>query len=218
MTVAIAIYKQLYCRYLAFGEAIVHDRGPEFCNAVSRELHSAFNVEVRIISAARPQANGLVENKVGTFKERARALMADGDGELPLDWDQTFFHKVMCILRTDPSSATGYAPGHLLLGRPLVYPIEMTNVQVDFSGTNFTIELVQALNKIHNDLFGAAGQKIKEYNAAYVRRLQRKQNPEGKTKLKIGDLVQLLRKKKNSLELQWVPYTSIFSIYKQKYF
>ena len=80
----------------------------------------------------------------------------------------------------------------------------------------FTIELVQALNKIHNDLFGAAGQKIKEYNASYVRRLQRKQNPEGKSELKIGDRVQLLRKKKSSLELQWTPYTSILLFVAEK--
>ena len=29
------------------------------------------------------------------------------------------------VLRTDPSIATGYAPGELLLGRKLVYPIEI---------------------------------------------------------------------------------------------
>ena len=77
MTVAKAIFTQLYCRYLAMGECIVHDRGPEFCNDVATQLHDLFGTEVRIISAGKPCANGLIENTGNTFKSRARALMAD---------------------------------------------------------------------------------------------------------------------------------------------
>ncbi len=38
------------------------------------------------------------------------------------------------VLRSDPSIATGYAPGELLLGRKLVYPIEIEMSEVDLSG------------------------------------------------------------------------------------
>ena len=51
--------------------------------------------------------------------------MAEETGELPKNWDGTFFHKILCILRSDPSCATGVAPGALLLGRPLIYPVQL---------------------------------------------------------------------------------------------
>ena len=38
------------------------------------------------------------------------------------------------VLRSDPSLATGYAPGELLLGRKLVYPIEIEKSEVDLTG------------------------------------------------------------------------------------
>jgi len=42
------------------------------------------------------------------------------------------------VLRSDPSCATGYAPGELLLGRKLVYPIELEKSEVDLTG-NFLL-------------------------------------------------------------------------------
>ena len=51
MSVAIAIYQNIYCRYLAPGECVIHDRGLEFCNEVHRLLHDCFDVKIRIISA-----------------------------------------------------------------------------------------------------------------------------------------------------------------------
>ena len=38
------------------------------------------------------------------------------------------------IIRSDPSSAHGYAPGEIMLGRPLVYPCEIDKDDVDFEG------------------------------------------------------------------------------------
>jgi|TARA_B110000914_G_C15048036_1_gene258311 hypothetical protein len=37
-------------------------------------------------------------------------------------------------LRVDPSSATGKAPAELLLGRPLVYPIELKDMKLKKGG------------------------------------------------------------------------------------
>ena len=42
------------------------------------------------------------------------------------------------VLRSDPSCATGYAPGELLLGRKLIYPIEIEKSEVDLTG-NFLL-------------------------------------------------------------------------------
>ena len=50
------------------------------------------------------------------------------------------------VLRSDPSCATGYAPGELLLGRKLVYPIELEKSEVDLTG-NFIVLFLLAKTK-----------------------------------------------------------------------
>ena len=113
-------------------------------------------------------------------------------------------------MRSDPNSAHGFAPGSLLLGRELVYPIELT-CEVDYSGTEFKADNLRALNRIHDEMFGKAGEKIKAYNAAYSQRVERAKNPTGLT-LKVGDKVQLLKKKKSKMALQWTPYNSFYRV------
>lgn len=117
----------------------------------------------------------------------------------------------MCILRSDPSCAHGSAPGALLLGRPLVYPVEMKGVKIDLSGTEFTARNVSALNQIHDKLFGEHGEKIKKYQQAYKTRLERSKNPTA-IQLKAGDKVQLFKKTKSALTLKWTPYNSYYII------
>ena len=53
------------------------------------------------------------------------------------------------VLRSDPSCATGYAPGELLLGRKLVYPIELEKSEVDLTG-NFYCSISACKNKNSN--------------------------------------------------------------------
>ena len=77
MTVARFLYEQVYCRYLAPGEAIIHDRGPEFANKVSRKLHESFGVEIRVTSAGRPQGNGQAEAMVKKLKQRMICFMSE---------------------------------------------------------------------------------------------------------------------------------------------
>ena len=77
MTVALFIYQHLYCRYLCPGEAIIHDRGPEFANKVSKCLHDSFGVEIRIIATGRPQGNGQAEAMVKNLKQKMMACMSE---------------------------------------------------------------------------------------------------------------------------------------------
>ena len=42
-------------------------------------------------------------------------------------------------IRSDPSSAHGYAPAELLLGRKLVYPMELSKNDIDLTG-NFIFQ------------------------------------------------------------------------------
>ena len=46
-------------------------------------------------------------------------------------------HTALMALRSDPSTAHGYAPAELLLGRKLVYPLELKKKDIDLSGNSF---------------------------------------------------------------------------------
>ena len=211
MTVATAIYQNIYSRYLAPGECIVHDRGKEFCNEVHNNLHSAFNVNVRIISAFRPRGNGAVESRVKVIKEKMRALMSESGGGLPKNWDQTLLYKVLSIVRMDPSRATGFAPAELLLGRPVVYPIEIEKKDIDFSGTELTVSVVEALNSIHNTQFGKAAENInayqEKYKAAYDARMKVR-----KSDIIVGSKVQLLKRPRKKNSLKWTPINGYYEV------
>ena len=68
------IYQQIFCRYLAPSEVLIHDRGNTFCAKVVKDLLEKFNCRVNVTTAGRPQANGQVEIMMKTFKERLNAM------------------------------------------------------------------------------------------------------------------------------------------------
>lgn len=214
MTVAIFIYQSIYCRWLTPGECIVHDRGSEFCNEVSSALHANFGVEIRIISAGRPQGNGQAEAMVKNLKEKMKALMAENSNTLPVDWDQTLLHKALQIIRCDPSSASGYAPAQLLLGRDLYYPMDLNMQEVDFTGTQLTNSVVQALNHVHDQTFGKACEKIQKYQKRYKAHYDKKHKVT-KTVFKVGNKVQMkkgVHELKSKTSLKWKPRNGCYEI------
>ena len=71
------MYKHIYTRYLTPGEAIIHDRGPEFANNTAKKLYELHKTEVRIISTGRPQGNGQAEAVVKQLKHRMIVLMSE---------------------------------------------------------------------------------------------------------------------------------------------
>ena len=72
--VAEFIYEHIYCRYLAPGECVIHDKGGEFCNKLMRALAADFGVEMRCISAGRPMANGQAESAVKCVKQKMKTI------------------------------------------------------------------------------------------------------------------------------------------------
>ena len=68
------IYTEIFCRYLAPSEVLIHDRGTTFGANVVKDLLKHFNCRVNVTTAGRPQANGQVEIMMKTFKERLNAL------------------------------------------------------------------------------------------------------------------------------------------------
>ena len=168
MSVATFVYQHIYCRYLCPGECIVYDRG-EFCNNVMKILNRDFGAEIRIISAGRPQGNGQAESYVKSLKNKMYALMVEGGSHcIPPNWDMTLLHRALQIVRSDPSVATGYAPMELILGRKPKWPIEIDPADIDFSGTELTAPLVDALAKIHDNAFGIAAKKIEKEQKRYT--------------------------------------------------
>ena len=216
MTVACFIYQEIYCRYLSPGECVVYDRGVEFANEVCEKLVTSFGTEIRMISAGRPQANGQVERTVETLKQKMKALMSAYDSDLPTNWDQSILYAALSVLRSDPASAHGYAPASLLLGRELVYPIEVKNMEVDYSGTEFTAPLVKALFDVHNLNFGIAAEKIKKFQVEYKRKYDEKHKVKPFSMRK-GAKVQVRRsyhEKKSKMSLKWKPRSGFYLIEK----
>ena len=73
-SVAEFIYQNIYCRYLAPGECIIHDKGGEFCNKLVKALAADFGVEMRSIKAGRPMANGQAESAVKSVKQKMKTI------------------------------------------------------------------------------------------------------------------------------------------------
>ena len=93
------------------------------------------------------------------------------------------------MLRCDPTRATGFAPAELMIGRPLVYPVEFSRSEIDLSGTTMTTPLIQKLKLIRQSNFTVASKNIKKAQASYKKQYDKKMNAKP-FKIKIGDKVQ----------------------------
>ena len=208
---------------MAPGECIIHDHGGEFTSNLQRDLAKDFGVEMRCISAGRPWANGQAEAAVKKVKNKIKLLaIENGDShQFPQEWDGPVLANVLQILRCDPTQATGFAPGELMLGRPLVYPIEFSRSEMDYTGTEMTTPLVQKLIGIRKKHFKIASKKIEKTQKRYKKQYDKRMNakPFG---LKPGDMVQYWRyKSKNTLSknetTQWYPLKTYHLIFRVDY-
>lgn len=128
------------------------------------------------------------------------------------EWDGVVLQNALQMLRCDPTRATGFAPAELMIGRPLVYPVEFSRSDIDLSGTTMTTPLVQKLRLIRQNNFTVASKKIKKAQARYKNQYDKRMNVKP-FQIKIGDKIQYRRHKakstlsKNELSL-WVPLKS----------
>jgi hypothetical protein len=126
-TIALFLWKDIFCRYLTPCECIIHDGDTTLAANVMKELFNRFRCTIKVTCGGNPKSNGQVEIFMKTVKERINALQVDYDYELPSDWDVTLFPQVLCGLRCSPAHATGKIPAELLLGRDLKFPFELNN-------------------------------------------------------------------------------------------
>ena len=92
------------------------------------------------------------------------------------------------MLRCDPTRATGFAPAELMIGRPLVYPVEFSRSEIDLSGTTMTTPLIQKLRLIRQNNFTVASKNIKKAQARYKKQYDKKMNAKP-FKIKLKGLV-----------------------------
>ena len=127
------------------------------------------------------------------------------------------------MIRCDPSTATGFAPAELMIGRALVYPIQFAQEDIDLTGTTMTVSLMQKLKQIREKNFKTATKKIKKTQRRYKQSYDKRNNV-GPFKIKIGDRVQYYRHKsketlsKKELTL-WCPirsYHLVLAVDKEK--
>ena len=120
------------------------------------------------------------------------------------------------MLRCDQSSATGFAPAELMLGRALVYPIQFGQEDIDLTGTNMTAPLVLKLTEIRENNFKVATKKIKKSQRRYKRSYDKRMKAIP-FKIKIGDKCQYFRHKSKSPKgkrlSSWCPLRSYYLVF-----
>ena len=178
------------------GECIIHDNG-ELNTHLQQILANDFGVDMRCTKGGRPWANGQAEAAVKLVKKKIKlmALESQDNNDFPKEWDGLYLANVLQMVRCDPCVATGFAPAELLLGRPLVYPIEFDKSIVDMTGTTMTTPLVQKLQAMREKNFGLASRKIQKTQDKYKKQYDKK-NKVKPFAIKIGSRVQYRRKTK----------------------
>ena len=126
------------------------------------------------------------------------------------------------MIRCDQSTATGFAPAELMIGRALVYPIQFAREDIDLTGTNMTVPLVRKLTEIRENNFKVATKKIKKTQRRYKRSYDKRMKATA-FKIKIGDKCQYFKHKSKSPKGQrlssWCPlrsYYLVFAVDKEK--
>ena len=100
------------------------------------------------------------------------------------------------MLRCDPTRATGFAPAELMIGRPLVYPLEFSRSEINLSGTTMTTPLIQKLRLIRQSNFRVASKNIKKAQARYKKQYDKKMNAKPfKKKKEIGSNIKCINRK-----------------------
>ena len=116
-TVADILQREYFPRYGSV-EVVTSDRGGEFQNSAVRAILRACDVEHRMTTPYRPQANAKVERFHRTLKGILGRLMAGSRS----DWESGL-GAALTIYRSTVSSATGYTPFQALYGRQMRIPL-----------------------------------------------------------------------------------------------
>ena len=165
-----------------------------------------------MIARGRPQANGIAESQVKNVKRHLKSLILEKGGDkYPDDWDDTILYTALQILRSDPACAHGFAPAELMIGRPLVFPLELHNEDIDFAGAELSLPLIEKLKSIHDSNFKKASKKIKKHQKKYSTSYNKKYKSKPHN-FRVGQKVQYKRYySKRTLSKQIIQYVPVNS-------
>ena len=76
-SIAMFLWKNIFCRYLTPLECIIHDRDQTLKAKIMKVLFKRFGCKIKITLAGNPQSNGQAEIFHKTIKERINALLMD---------------------------------------------------------------------------------------------------------------------------------------------
>lgn len=76
-SIALFLWKHLFCRYLAPLECVVHDRDRTLGAKIMKELLKNFDCDIKVTVGGNPQSNGQAEIFIKTIKERINAVLCD---------------------------------------------------------------------------------------------------------------------------------------------
>jgi len=140
---------------------IVHDQGSEFDGEFAELLFRCF-IDPRFTSANHPQADGLAERAVQTFKLALRK-MALGNKSNPMEWDEQLYWVVMGY-RCSIQAATRFSPYKMLYGvDPYVPPAvrEKFADEVDLDNREAAVDSILARAEVVKQACAAAGHNLK---------------------------------------------------------
>jgi hypothetical protein len=97
-----------------FGPPVIlfSDNGTEFLNKAVLELQQLYGISRRLITAYRPQANGLVER----YNRALLAILRKVSGDTPDMWADWLDYAMLAI-RTATNASTGFSPFRVMFGR-----------------------------------------------------------------------------------------------------
>jgi hypothetical protein len=162
------IAAQLLHFTLSFGPPVrlISDRGANFLSGIITAFRVFFGIGHTPTTAYHQQANGLTERFNGTMVKMLTHYVNDQHD----DWD-TYLSSVASAYNNSVHASTGFAPYHLLFGRPPILPIDRVlpaPIPGPSSVRDYQDQLHASFTKIHDlakqHLTVAQAEQTKYYN------------------------------------------------------
>ena len=145
-------------------EYLITDNGTEFSNVLLEDVMELLAAKHMHTTPVNPQANGLAENAVKTFKNMLASMISKDQR----DWDK-FVKLVKMQYNTTVNSATGFTPFFFMMGREMSQPTE-EHIREMHSNQQKEIKIESYLDKLTTMLmllWEKAGEEIQTTTEHY---------------------------------------------------
>ena len=160
--IANILVKEYFSRYGA-PRVIVSDRGRNFMSKLIKAICELFQVKRHYTSSYHPQTNATCERANSTLAKVLRAYVNENQS----NWAQLVPFAMMAFRSTPATESTGYSPYHLLFGKEMNLPIDVSLIpkpNIPKQTEQYLKELVhnlQTSKNIAKENQTIAGQKLR---------------------------------------------------------